>query len=148
MPNFHLDYLGAVHQDEVTFVMGQPNFMEAGSCCGKWGLSEGEESCAIEPKCTACYNETFGKGYAAYFDEKEFGFARQVGTYWTNFAASGNPNMRDGVASLLNGWPTISDGGLVLDADETDGSKVEQDLLGDAGICKLWDALHAEQSHH
>ena len=35
VPNYHLGYLGAVHQDEVTFVMGQPNFMEDGSCCGR-----------------------------------------------------------------------------------------------------------------
>lgn len=147
VPNFHLGYMGAVHQDEVTFVMGQPNFMEAGSCCGKWGLSEGAEGCAKETKCVSCYNETFGKGYAAYFNTQEFQFARQVGAYWTNFAASGNPNMRDGVASPLNPWPPTSGdvggGGIVLDADEEGGSKVEEELLGDSRICKLWDAVAA-----
>ena len=70
VPNFHRDYLGAVHQDEVTFVMGQPNFMEDGSCCGKWGLSEGAEGCAQLAQCTMCYDEAFGKGYAAYFNAK------------------------------------------------------------------------------
>lgn len=36
IPNFHLPYMGSAHQDEVTFVLGQPNFMEDGSCCGTW----------------------------------------------------------------------------------------------------------------
>merc|ERR1719231_445576 len=92
VPNFHRDYLGPVHQDEVTFVMGQPNFMEAGSCCGRWGLSEGEESCAREAKCTACFNTSFGEGYHAYFNPKEYRFARLIGRFWTNFAASGDPS--------------------------------------------------------
>lgn len=149
VPNFHLEYLGSVHQDEVTFVLGQPNFMEAGSCCGKWGLSEGAESCAREAKCTSCYNESFGTGYAAYFNEKEFAFAKQVGRYWTNFAASGDPNKRNGdvtvkvlqQAASSNQWPSSSDGAIVLDADEPGGSTVEKELLGNAELCKLWDAI-------
>jgi|SaaInlStandDraft_5_1057022.scaffolds.fasta_scaffold290018_1 hypothetical protein len=51
--------------------------------------------------------------------------------------------MRDGVASPLNPWPPTSGGGIVLDADEEGGSKVEEELLGDSGICKLWDAVAA-----
>ena len=151
VPNFHLDYLGAVHQDEVTFVMGQPNFMEDGSCCGKWGLSEGAEGCAQLAKCTMCYDDTFGEGYAAYFNAKEFRFARLIGTYWTNFAASGDPNTRDGVAAAgtaeLNPWPTVAGGAaIVLDANDEGGSTVEEQLFGDAAICKLWDALAARAS--
>ena len=75
-------------QDEVTFVMGQPNFMEQGSCCGEWGLSEGEEGCPQTQSCTACYDRKLGEGYAAYFDEAEFDFTRLVGSYWTNLASS------------------------------------------------------------
>lgn len=32
------------------------------------------------------------------FDEKEFNFARTMGRFWTNVAASGNPNLRDSSA--------------------------------------------------
>ena len=171
VPNYHLDYLGAVHQDEVTFVMGQPNFMESGSCCGVWGLSEGEESCAKEPKCTRCYDPAaFGEGYHAYFDDKEFRFSRVVGGLWTGFAATGQSMPRyatvEGVASLasptsrqgprLNGdddekeeataaaaptWPDISGGGVVLDADLPAGLAVEEQLYGNAAVCELWDEV-------
>ena len=144
VPNFHLDYLGAVHQDEVTFVMGQPNFMEAGSCCGKWGLSEGAESCAREPKCVACYDEAFGEGYAAYFDAKEFRFARTVGAYWTNFAASRDPNERDGRRAQPSVWPDIRTGGFVLDADVEGGGKAEAELYDNPAVCALWDAVARE----
>lgn len=146
VPNFHLGYLGAVHQDEVTFVMGQPNFMEAGSCCGKWGLSEGEESCEREPQCVACYDEARGEGYAAYFDEKELAFARTVGRYWTNFAASRDPNERDGRAGDRGApaWPDIRTAGFVLDADVPGGGRAEAELYDDAEVCKLWDAVARE----
>lgn len=99
VPNFHLPYLGAVHQDEVTFVMGQPNFMEQGSCCGKWGLSEGEESCEKTPSCVDCYDAKLGDGYHAYFNDKEFTFARTVGKLWTSFARSGS--------SHTTHWPKV-----------------------------------------
>jgi len=142
VPNFHLDYLGSVHQDEVTFVMGQPNFMEQGSCCGKWGLSEGAESCAKSESCTACYDERLGSGYKAYFDDKEFSFARLVGGLWTSFAAHGSP------AGLLteSEWPDVvgsktGSGGIVLDADEKGGHALEEDLYGNPKVCQLWDAL-------
>jgi len=144
VPNFHLGYLGAVHQDEVTFVMGQPNFMEAGSCCGKWGLSEGEEGCDKELKCTLCYDESLGSGYAAYFDQKEFGFARQIGSFWTNFASSRDPNLRGGASRGLEWpqgfvWPDIRTGGVVLDADVEGGGKVEVELYDQPEVCAFWD---------
>jgi len=145
VPNFHLPYLGAVHQDEVTFVMGQPNFMEQGSCCGKWGLSEGAEGCAKDSSCVACYDEAFGEGYAAYFNAKEFAFARRIGTMWTNFAASQNPNNRDEGAGVSIDdavqWPGIADGGVVLDADVTGGVAVEKDLHQNPALCALWDKV-------
>jgi carboxylesterase type B len=140
VPNFHLDYLGSVHQDEVTFVMGQPNFMEAGSCCGKWGLSEGEESCAHEPKCTRCFDEErFGKGYQAYFNSKEFEFAQTVGRLWASFASNGGPGHESPI------WPDIGVGAVLLDADLDGGAAREVDLYGSNRTCTLWDALAQEE---
>ena len=58
-------------QDEVTFVLGQPNFMEQGSCCGVWGLSEGEESCPQTASCRDCYDpEDFGCVVSGLFVEQ------------------------------------------------------------------------------
>jgi len=146
VPNYHRDYLGAVHQDEVTFVLGQPNFMEDGSCCGKWGLSEGQEGCSKLKRCTACYDPTLGEGYKAYFNDKEFAFARRVGEFWTNTAATGNPNQREGnptsmAATGTNAWPPAAQGGIVLDALLPGGFKTEKDLYDNPAICKLWDSL-------
>jgi len=136
VPNFHRPYLGAVHQDEVTFVLGQPNFMEDGSCCGAWGLSEGEESCAKISECVDCYNETFGSGYRAYFDAKEFSFAQDIGRLWTNVAVHGDPN--GGTSLSKRAWPR--EGGVVLSADIPGGLAVESELYGDPRVCRLWDA--------
>jgi carboxylesterase type B len=141
VPNFHLPYFGAVHQDEVTFVMGQPNFMEDGSCCGKWGLSEGEEGCDQLQECTACFNRSFGEGYRAYFNEKEFDFSRLIGRFWTNFAASGNPNTRDSLQVTEESWPAIEHGGIVLDADLKSSHAVERELYENAAVCKLWGSV-------
>ena len=35
--NYHPAWKGAIHEDETTFVMGQPIFMFDGSCCGVFG---------------------------------------------------------------------------------------------------------------
>lgn len=137
VPNFHRDYLGSVHQDEVTFVLGQPNFMEDGSCCGKWGLSEGEESCAKLDECVHCYNESFGSGYRAYFDEAEFAFSRTVGNFWANMARHAAPN-----GPSVPFWPSARDGGIVLNAKfENGGVKTERELYGDARFCEFWDSV-------
>lgn len=108
VPNFHLPYLGAAHQDEVTFVLGQPNFMEDGSCCGVWGLTTPD--CPHLDRCEACYApDRFGHdGYRAYFNDKEWAFARTVGKLWTNVAASGDPNCRD--SACANVWPKFASG--------------------------------------
>ena len=109
VPNYHLPYLGAAHQDEVTFVLGQPNFMEDGSCCGIWGLTTPD--CPHLERCEACYAPSrFGhEGYRAYFNDKEWAFARTVGSFWTNVAASGDPNCRD--ASVCgSAWPKFDRG--------------------------------------
>merc|ERR1719473_2335024 len=62
-PNYHDPSLGAMHEDEVTFVMGQPIFMFQGACCGKWGAKLAREPCQQTPDCVACWNPSFGDGY-------------------------------------------------------------------------------------
>ena len=140
VPNYHGGYMGAVHQDEVTFVMGQPNFMEQGSCCGRWGLSEGAEGCPKTASCTACYDTALGEGYAAYFNANELAFAKQVGSFWSNFS-SGNPNSASGHGP--GAWPPAVDGVLVLDANLPGHAKVEAEVNGEPSICRLWDAANA-----
>merc|ERR1712185_579980 len=106
--------------------MGQPNFMEQGSCCGKWGLSEGEESCPKTPECVDCYDPELGEGYHAYFDDKEWNFTRAVGDFWTSFARDGHPDE--------DKWPSTGasgGAGIVLDANLPGGSKVEHELYDD-----------------
>ena len=124
--------------------MGQPNFMEKGSCCGKWGLSRGQESCPRSPSCELCYNTSFGEGYRAYFNQAEFDFARAVGSFWTNLGASGDPNQRQEprpVADTAIRWPAAGNGGIVLSAGIPGGSRIERELYDDPRVCELWDAF-------
>lgn len=154
VPNYHLPYLGAVHQDEVTFVLGQPNFMEDGSCCGKWGLIA--PTCPHLPSCAACYApKRFGEsGYKAYFNAKEWAFARTVGTFWTNVAASGDPNLRDdpnlSVRSSKPEWPRFNKGqpiteNIVLNASLPGGFASEETPHGRPEICEFWDQVGANK---
>eukprot|EP00746_Dinoflagellata_sp_MGD_P166375 gnl/MRDRNA2_/MRDRNA2_96211_c0_seq1.p1 gnl/MRDRNA2_/MRDRNA2_96211_c0~~gnl/MRDRNA2_/MRDRNA2_96211_c0_seq1.p1 ORF type:complete len:597 (-),score=102.44 gnl/MRDRNA2_/MRDRNA2_96211_c0_seq1:186-1976(-) len=152
VPNYHLPYLGAAHQDEVTFVLGQPNFMEDGSCCGKWGLTA--ETCPHLPSCEACYApKLFGEeGYKGYFDHKEWAFARTVGTFWTNVAASGDPNKRreDAANSDAPAWPKFDNGGrithnIVLNASLPQGYASEPTPHGRPEICDFWDQVAASK---
>jgi len=147
--------------------MGQPNFMEKGSCCGKWGLSQGQESCPKSPVCELCFNTSWGQGYRAYFNQAEFEFARAVGSFWTNLASSGDPSSRgrawqggdhkDLGRSLLFGaaaesssasaWSSADKGGgAVLRADLPGGSRMERELYGDPRVCRLWDAYAADRA--
>lgn len=125
--------------------MGQPNFMEQGSCCGRWGLSEGAEGCPQTPSCTACYDESLGSGYHAYFNDREFRFARLVGGLWASFAATASP----ADARLpAHAWPDVassamSSAGIVLDANLDGGYELEPSLYGNAKVCELWDAREA-----
>eukprot|EP00437_Effrenium_voratum_P030333 CAMPEP_0181411420 /NCGR_PEP_ID=MMETSP1110-20121109/7868_1 /TAXON_ID=174948 /ORGANISM="Symbiodinium sp., Strain CCMP421" /LENGTH=622 /DNA_ID=CAMNT_0023534043 /DNA_START=25 /DNA_END=1891 /DNA_ORIENTATION=- len=151
VPNFHLPYLGAAHQDEVTFVLGQPNFMEDGSCCGVWGLTT--DDCPHLDRCEACYApERFGaEGYRAYFNDKEWNFARTVGTFWTNVAGSGDPNCRDASDCLPKlPWPQHAHGeiaqNIVLNASLPGGSMAEATAHGRPELCTFWDSLASEPS--
>lgn len=150
VPNYHLPYMGAVHQDEVTFVLGQPNFMEAGSCCGVWGLTTPD--CPHLDRCEACYApKLFGHtGYRAYFDEKEWAFARTVGTFWTNIAASGDPNIRAREAPHQGdrAWPKFADGkavvkNIVLNASVPGGYFSEVTPYDRPELCAFWDQVGA-----
>mmetsp|Transcript_7392 Transcript_7392/g.18637 ORF Transcript_7392/g.18637 Transcript_7392/m.18637 type:complete len:602 (-) Transcript_7392:202-2007(-) len=148
VPNFHLPYLGAAHQDEVTFVLGQPNFMEDGSCCGVFGLTT--KDCPHLPRCQACYDpEDFGRtGYRAYFNDLEWEFAKTVGKFWTNVAASGNPNCREQECSSVQAWPSAETGkdithNIVLNATFPGGHRVERTPYDRPEICDFWDRLAA-----
>jgi len=150
VPNYHLPYLGAAHQDEVTFVLGQPNFMEDGSCCGVWGLTTPD--CPHLGRCEACYDpQRFGRrGYRAYFNDKEWGFTRTVGRFWTNVAASGNPNCRKLGPSCGNpqGWTSFEAGenvtrNIVFNATIPGGHAMEDTPHGRPELCAFWDRVAA-----
>mmetsp|Transcript_23739 Transcript_23739/g.51860 ORF Transcript_23739/g.51860 Transcript_23739/m.51860 type:complete len:597 (+) Transcript_23739:102-1892(+) len=151
VPNFHLPYLGAAHQDEVTFVLGQPNFMEDGSCCGVWGLTTPD--CPHLTRCQACYDpELFGRsGYLAYFNDEEWKFTRLVGSMWTNMAASGHPHCREAGCAAAAAWPSPdSEGGpirhnIVLNATLKGGFKMEKTPYDRPDICDFWDRVAASQ---
>jgi len=149
VPNYHLPYLGAAHQDEVTFVLGQPNFMEDGSCCGVWGLTT--KDCPHLDRCEACYDpqKSGHSGYRAYFNDKEWTFTRLLGDLWTNVAASGDPNCRKAPCSEGEGvWPRFPDGkavthNIVFNASLPHGHSAEYTPYNNPRICELWDAVSA-----
>merc|ERR1712072_820660 len=88
--------------------------MGDGSCCGVWGLTTSD--CPHLDRCEACYApERFGHtGYRAYFNDKEWNFSRTVGKFWTNVAASGNPNYRSEADDTSNEhWSKFTHGGIV-----------------------------------
>jgi len=147
-PNYHSPEIGAVHEDEVTFVMGQPIFMFQGSCCGKWGPKLTREPCAQAQECVACWRPDFGEGYHAYFNEKEWRFSALVSGSWAAFAATGSPNgrWRDNGGEENARWPEFPHGGpvthnIVLDADLPGMSAVEQTLYNNPAICAFWDQV-------
>lgn len=143
-PNYHNASLGAIHEDEVTFVFGQPIFMFEGSCCGKWGAKLKKEPCNQTVECVSCWNPEFGDGYHAYFDEKEWQFSGLVSGFWAAFAATGTPNGHHSRGGQP--WPVFHSGSqitqnIVLDADLPGQHKVERTLYDDPSICSFWDSL-------
>jgi len=141
-PNYHPSFLGSVHEDEVTFVMGQPIFMFQGACCGRWGSKLQREPCEQIDACVSCWNPDFGEGYHAYFDEKEWAFSQLVGGFWATFAAKGSPNGDQGVEA----WPRFEGGepvtkNIVLDADLPGQHATEVTPYDNAAICSFWDEL-------
>jgi len=148
VPNFHLPYLGAAHQDEVTFVLGQPNFMNDGSCCGVWGLTT--DDCPHLDRCQACYDPArfHHRGYRAYFTDQEWGFSQVVRSFWTNAAASGDPNCkREGCPDASSrAWAAADAGGptphnIVLNATLPGGFRMEATPHGRPELCDFWDRV-------
>ena len=95
-------------------------------------------------RCIARFNTSYGEGYHAYFNDKEFRFAREIGGFWTNFASTGNPNRRGPHDEVTDGmaWPLSSGGGIVLDANLPSGHAIETELYNKSAICQLWDAMN------
>lgn len=145
VPNYHLPYLGAAHQDEVTFVLGQPNFMNDGSCCGVWGLTT--DDCPHLDRCEACYapGRFRHSGYRSYFDDKEWEFSQVVRRFWTNLAASGDPNCQRGGCGAGD-WAAVAGGGrvernVVLSAELPGGHRMEATPHDRPEICAFWDRV-------
>eukprot|EP01065_Artemidia_motanka_P002757 TRINITY_DN11304_c1_g1_i1.p1 TRINITY_DN11304_c1_g1~~TRINITY_DN11304_c1_g1_i1.p1 ORF type:complete len:576 (+),score=181.59 TRINITY_DN11304_c1_g1_i1:95-1729(+) len=140
-PNWHDNTTGPRHEDEVTFVMGQPIFMFDGSCCGKWGARLTREPCPQLPSCVDCWDPALGEGYHAYFNDKEWAFSQLVGGYWANLARYGTPN-----GGNSTGFPVFPDGGdvtknIVLDADIPNQHKQETSLYDNPAYCQFWDVV-------
>eukprot|EP00930_Biecheleria_cincta_P038024 TRINITY_DN26124_c0_g1_i1.p1 TRINITY_DN26124_c0_g1~~TRINITY_DN26124_c0_g1_i1.p1 ORF type:complete len:565 (-),score=76.23 TRINITY_DN26124_c0_g1_i1:258-1952(-) len=144
-PNYHDNTTGPRHEDEVTFVMGQPIFMFDGACCGKWGSRLKREPCQMQAKCVDCWDKSLGEGYHGYFNDKEWDFSQLVGGYWANLARYGTPNA-PGAAD----WPVFThgtvDGNIVLDANLPHHQKQEQSLYDNPAICSFWDVVDKLQS--
>ena len=139
-PQWHYPYLGSKHEDEVMFIYGQPVFMFGGSCCGIYGAKLLTEPCARLPKCVDCYDESFGTGYHAYFNDKEMAFSQLMGDMWAKFAEVGNPSV--GSAQ----WPNTPNGGevlkqIVLSADLPSFHTIEDVLYNNPAVCQLWDKV-------
>lgn len=145
-PNFHNGTTGSKHEDEVTFVMGQPIFMFDGSCCGKWGARLMREPCKQVDECVDCWNPSFGEGYHAYFNEKEWAFSQRVGDYWANLARHGTPN-----GKRMRDWPMFLKGAvnrnIVLDANLPHQHKQEHTLYDNPSICSFWDEVKGHYPH-
>lgn len=120
--NYHEPELGSMHQDEVSFVFGQPIFMNIGyTNCSAPGWA------GFNPTCLGCV-----------FDDKEAQFSRAVGRLWTRFAATGDARGE---------WPRFGEGGRnVLLEPTTPTSGGVQRMRSEAALgrpreCEAWDAV-------
>jgi len=80
------------------------------------------------------------------YNKAEAEFAKQVGRFWTNMAATGDPNLRTGAAGTAGAaakWTSFgpgSDVNIVLRPTPGNAFEVEQHL-GDRH-CDFWDTVH------
>ena len=120
--NYHDAYYGSMHQDEVSFVFGQPIKMNIGfTNCSDPGWS------GYNPTCLGCV-----------FDQKEAGFAKTVGRLWTSFAAG-----------RVSEWPKYGASGgrnVLLEPSRLWLPGVPQIMRSEEGIgrgekCALWDVV-------
>ena len=122
--NWHPPEFGSMHQDEISFVFGQPIKMNLGyTNCSEPGPT-------YDKSCLGCA-----------FDATEAAFAKKVGQFWTNFAASGDPNKRGG-SDALGEWPRAAeDRNIVL--EPTADMKMRDEPKVGAANCDVWDAIAA-----
>lgn len=132
VPNYHPPEFGSLHQDEVSFVFGQPIKMNLGyTNCSDPGWP------GYDPSCRDCI-----------FDAKEQSFAETMGRFWTNMASSGNPNRRKGEAApAVEAWPAYdreSKKNIVLKpvrAPYTPETMQVETFVGREAVCKFWDSV-------
>mgnify|MGYP006119062117 CR=1 FL=1 len=141
-----------MHQDEVSFVFGQPIFMNIGyTNCSARGWA------GFNPTCLGCV-----------FNRREGAFARAVGRLWTSFASLGAPTSRakleehggneegeaeDGAAGGLSEWPRFGASGgrnVLLEPSARWVPGLPQvmhseEAMGRRDACEVWDALAAAQ---
>lgn len=90
VPNYHAPSLGALHQDELSFVFGQPIFMDLG----------GTPALGAPLNCSVAGSPYFDRSCVdCVFSPHELGYARSVGRFWTNFGATGDPNRRSAASA-------------------------------------------------
>eukprot|EP00039_Didymoeca_costata_P030914 m.32095 g.32095 ORF g.32095 m.32095 type:complete len:549 (+) comp8378_c0_seq2:286-1932(+) len=125
--NYHPERFGTMHADEVSFVMGQPTFMYVGyTNCSVPGWS------GYDPGCVGCK-----------YSVEEAIFAKQVGRFWSNMAATGDPNLRNENAQPLydESWPKFTPEtqmGLILHPTES-GEFFKSE--GRPSYCDFWDKI-------
>ena len=100
-------------------------------------MDDGYTNCSVpgwsgyDPGCLGCV-----------YDAREAEFAKQMGFFWTNLAASGNPNKREKGegAQAAEVWPAYTkdvDRNIVL-KPSPNGFKSER-AQGRAEACEFWD---------
>jgi len=126
--NYHEPYYGSMHQDEVSFVFGQPIFMNLGfTNCSVPGWA------GFDPSCLGCA-----------FDARESGFSNTMGRLWTSFAAD-RPSE----------WPKFGASGgknVLLEPSKLWLPGVRQIMrtetkMGRPERCALWDEITDTEEH-
>ena len=138
VPNYHAPALGAMHQDELDFVFGQPIFMDLGGVLPNCSV---EGAPAYNPTCRDCV-----------FNALELVYSKEVGRLWTNFASTGNPNARKGVVYEMEEeeeWPAVTVNGTVRNVLlRPSGAAVQrmgsEPVMGRPKSCALWDEIDGE----
>jgi carboxylesterase type B len=130
--NYHNPSSGSNHCDEMTFVFGQPIFDNQDA--------PGYSYTNCSDPASAYYDKERCVGCA--FDAREAKFALAIGAFWTNFAATGDPNggSHERTAMAAVRWPAFTEStpqNIVLHPDAT---RVESNM-GRTKACALWDEV-------
>lgn len=128
--NYHDAYYGSMHQDEVSFVFGQPIYMNIGfTNCSAPGWS------GFNPICLGCR-----------FDAKEDRFAKTMGRLWTSFAAAKATEWpRFGASGGKNVFLTPTKPWAPDAGDKMLDKMImrTEEALGRQRQCELWDEIAA-----